>query len=428
MGSLYGFQVAKQATLNPTNLFSTIARHLAEQDPIRKQLLIDIIRKADPITRATMSPTDQFEKFLLPLLSPPNSKTPLQPTVLVIDAFDECGNLGNRRELLNILTTRAHEFPATVRLIVTSRYEEDVQKALESRTSDLCLLKMEQIPKDSTKQDIYSYVHATLKDVSGLGSSQYASDLTTLAIAAEQSFQWASTACLFIKNEDDQDGGMSPKRRLKQVLRSNKGLDQLYHTIFDQKFALSNLENLQLLRIILGCLVCAQEPLSLRAIISLGTEQSATFDPEFDPDDYHRLARKLSSLVTGTQNLDTPLIALHTSFTDFLGDKARSSEKYSVDPVAFHQHLAAGCLHTMSAELRFNLCGLSTSFMKNKEIENIDQLIGEHISESLSYACRFWPYHLCQLDNWAEVEMLRGSVARLLNDRVLEWLEVMSTF
>lgn len=174
---------------------------------------------------------------------------------------------------------------------------------------------------------------------------------------------------------------------------------------------------------VLGCLAYAREPLCLRAIISIVTALSAP--PTVAPDTFQWIARKLSSLVMGTEDLDTPLVAFHTSFIDFLQDMKRS-QSYFVNPSEFHHLLATRCLFLMEASLHFNICNVPTSFKPNTEIENIQELIHEHIPDALSYACRFWTYHLWQLGAWSELEGFRKSVTALLSDRVLEWLEVMS--
>lgn len=247
--------------------------------------------------------------------------------------------------------------------------------------------------------------------------------LAKLALAAEESFQWASTACLFIRNEDDGDGVLGPEDRLSRVLRSNEGLDNIYQTVLDQHFSASMLNTLEPPLALLGCIAYAREPLCLRTITSLVTISSDS--PNFTLNQFHRIARKLSCLVMGTQDLETPLVALHTSFTDFLLDEKRST-KYFVDPLKFHEHLAARCLDIMDARLQFNICRIPTSSKPNTQIENIQQLIQKHIPDALLYACKFWAYHLSQLGAWTKSDGLMNSVTALLSDRVLEWLEVMS--
>lgn len=434
LGSLYSFQVAQQATLNPTNLFSTIARHLAQYDPSRKQRLVEIIRENDSIIPEATSPTKQFEDLLLALLTRDKQQIATKPTVIVIDAFDECGDFEARRETLNILTHRIHELPADVRFIITSRYEEDVQRALGSLPKDTCLLKMEDIPEDSTKHDIHAYVHHELQDVRGLESDDYVSKLSELAIAAEKSFQWASTACRFIRigNDDARKTKKTkitnPQLRLQEILQTKAGLDPLYRLILNQHYEDLDDEALRPLHAILGCLVYAQEPLPLRAIIDLAADSPNARDPDtkFDVDDfYHGIAQTLSSLVTGTQDLKTPLIALHTSFTDFLSDETRGGQ-YFIKAEPFRERLSIGCLKCMRKRLKFNIGKLATSFKRNDDVENIEALIQENISIALSYACRFWPYHLSKVSGWTESEGLGASVVALLGDRVLEWLEVIS--
>lgn len=423
LGSMYSFQAAKQATLNQTNLFSTIARHLAQRSPLLRKRLHRIMAKTDPIMRGTSSPKDQFEKLLLPLLAHRNDQAAVHPILIIIDAFDECGNIGSRGELLNILTRRAGEIPPGIRILVTSRYEPDVQDALTSQSNNVCLLKMEEIPRESTYRDIYAYVHEELKDVRGVDAEEFVPQLAKLATAAEESFQWASTACSFIRTQDDGDGVLGPQDRLSQVLQSDQGLDNLYRTVLDRYFGASKRETLEPLLALLGCLAHAGEPLSLRTMVSLSAISPALPNRRLNAS--HLIAQKLSSLVIGTQGLDTPLVALHTSFTDFLREDARS-QTYFVDPLEFHKRLASRSIKLMEADLRFNICDVETSFQPNDQIKNLQQRIQDHISNALVYACKFWAYHLSKLADWTESEALRRAVTGLLSARFLWWLEVMS--
>lgn len=425
LGSLYRFQRANQTTLNPTNLFSTIARHFGERDVFWEQNLVNIIRASDKYTQKSLSPTEQFDKFLVALLNRSRKQLAIQPTVIIIDAFDESENIDERGETLRILMRRAHELPAGVRLLVTSRFELDVQKELESQMHMVCLLKMEDIPERNTRDDIYAYVHDVLKDVYGLSlTPDIIKQFTELALAAEQSFQWASAACSFIKTGVDKDASKSPRTRLEEVLRHRRGLDGLYHMILDENFGSSAFgpeDPLPPYQVILGSLVCSREPLSLRSLVGLCAAPGLGAD-EYE---YQRQARAIASLVTGTHDLLTPLVPLHTSFTDFLSDSARS-KVYFVDAPSFQKRLAMDCLHVMHSNLCFNICKIPTSFRPNDEIENIEELIKANISSALSYACRQWPYHLSQLPNWAESPSFSNSVTALLEGHFLEWLEVMS--
>lgn len=423
LGSMYSFQATNQAHLNPTNLFSTIARHLSQHSQLLKKRLHKILIKSHHTIRATASPKEQFENFILLLLAERDVQIATQPIVIIIDAFDACGNIGTRREILEILTRRAHELPSYFRILITSRYEPDVLDALTSPLKNVGVMMMEHVPKESTEHDINAYVRDALGGVRGMTMERSVSQLTMLASAAEESFQWASTACLFIRNEDDGNDMLDPEGRLLQVVRSSEGLDSLYRTVLDRHFGTSTSKMLEPLLALLGCLACAREPLCLHAIVSLSTTESTL--PNEDLDTFHQIARKLSSLIIGTQDLETPLVVLHSSFLYFLVDENRS-QKYFVDPLKFHKTLASNSLGVMKRSLRFNICDLPTSLKPNAEIENIHKLVREHIPDALSYACRSWAYHLSQVDTWIESDGLRESVTALLRNYVLEWLEVMS--
>lgn len=185
LGSLYGFQAANQATLNPTNLFSTIARHLADRNPARKQRLLNVIRQCDPIKRATSSPAEQFEEFVL---TQAMEDTITIPLVVIIEALDESGDVKSRRDVLDTLERCAHELPPGIRLIITSRLEHDVQRVLKIISDKNSLLMMEHIPAEDTRQDIHAYVHYMLKGVDALNSERYVPRIAALAITTEESF------------------------------------------------------------------------------------------------------------------------------------------------------------------------------------------------------------------------------------------------
>jgi hypothetical protein len=90
-----------------------------------------------------------------------------------------------------------------LRVVVTSRFEKDIQEALQSRKAlDVDYMLMEDIPTDLTARDIALYVHDALGDVQDLEPT----DLNRVATAADDSFQWASTARRYICNSDDERG------------------------------------------------------------------------------------------------------------------------------------------------------------------------------------------------------------------------------
>ncbi|KAF8299315.1 hypothetical protein DL93DRAFT_2028324, partial [Clavulina sp. PMI_390] len=130
LGGFYCFSAANQAALHPSKLFSTLALQLAAQNKHMQQRLLSIIQSADAHTRASLSPTQQLETFLLPLLKPSDTSPTPAHTVMIIDALDESGTVSTRAEILQLLAKLGSMLPSTVHILITSRFEHDIQKTL----------------------------------------------------------------------------------------------------------------------------------------------------------------------------------------------------------------------------------------------------------------------------------------------------------
>ncbi|KAF8292340.1 hypothetical protein DL93DRAFT_2036131, partial [Clavulina sp. PMI_390] len=128
LGAYYCFNTAHQAQLNPSNLFSTIACQLAARDKATEKHLISLTQGCDIFIQKSTNPSVQLNTFLLPLLTPPSDLASTQPhKIIVIDAVDESGNIRERKAILRCLTEVGSQLPYNVRILVTSRFEIDVQ-------------------------------------------------------------------------------------------------------------------------------------------------------------------------------------------------------------------------------------------------------------------------------------------------------------
>jgi hypothetical protein len=81
-------------------------------------------------------------------------------------------------------------------------------------------------------------------------------------------------------------------------------------------------------------------------------------------------------------------------------------------------------MDVMNRELRFNICGIPTSFQANCDIDKIYDRIRENIPSHLRYACHFWARHFTYLQPLNQQAQLK--LIALLRKHFLEWLEVMS--
>lgn len=428
LGSFYAFDESRQAALNPGTLFSTIARNLADCDAARKKALVEAIRH-NMALRKSQSASEQFDEFIVA----PSSQVPaIGDTVIVVDGFDESSNVIGRRALLSILTARASDIPTGLKFIVTSRFESDVQNALEkdTRPPGVDLFLLDDVPEYSTSRDIAKFIHHTLGSVKPL--KQHTTDLDRLSMMAEHSFQWAATACRFVLAVDN-GFGAAPTRRLAWLIQSDdafeksprnphRRLHQLYTAIPDRNFSDAAPDVLSSLKSILGLMICAAEPLTLRSLIAL----SLSYDTPTEDDLYEcqHIFRSMGSLISGVHDLDTVVKPLHASFTDYLGDGEKSG-KYSVDVAESKVQITRRCFEIMHGGLRFNICNFPTSFRRNSEIENLASKVSTKISFLLSYSSRHWPHHVSELGN-STSGYIESLVLHLLQDQFLYWLEVMS--
>ena len=415
LGSLYCCDYKNKTSLNPSSLFSTIAQHLADRDSLRKHRLLAAI-KDDKAIRTTKICRQQYQHFIVT----PSSDLPIVgETVIVIDAFDEIGSVEDRAEVLDILSRHAHELPPGLRIVVTSRFEHDIQAALQSpKAMDTDYMLMEDIPTNLTARDISLYVHNMMDDVEGLELA----DLNKLATAAGTSFQWASTACRYIRNNHDGRGTRGPQHRLPLFLSSNQGLDELYTRILEEHFGEESPKGLERLKLVLGCILGAEEPISLRTLSELIPRESGE-NAATNLQNLQRIVRHLASLLVNTHDIQQQISPFHTSFADFLRGVKRH-HKYLINIDQANYCLAIGCLEVMEQELRFNICQIPTSYKANQDIEHLGALARQNISTHLLYASHFWARHFSRLTNVDDT--VSWKLLELLSCRFLEWLEVMS--
>ena len=77
--------------------------------------------------------------------------------------------------------------------------------------------------------------------------------------------------------------------------------------------------------------------------------------------------------------------------------------------------------------LKFNICGLGTSYRLKKDIPDLANRISTFIPEALRYSSLFWVTHLLQTNLPPDSEEVLSAVSELLKSpKALFWLEVLS--
>jgi hypothetical protein len=412
-GSYYGFD-KNQPLANLTNLFSTIARDLAERDDSRKQRLINAI-KNDIEIRTSGHCKIQFEHFIVASFK---DEKAAGKTVVFIDAFDESGDAPARADALAILTNQALEFPPGLRIVVTSRYEPDIQDALRSPLPPgVDIMFVDDVPKDQTSRDIAKYVYSEFTTEI---RRKHEMQLRDLIQKAGTSFQWAATACRFIR---DSKAGARLQEQIAKVLNSDDRLYGLYRTVM--KAHCDPLVEIEVKRVksILGRIICAQEPLSFQALIHLVPPNSILTpdDPE-DKELQRGILKHLGSLLSGTHSDHDPIAPFHSSYRDFLCDPEHNQD-FWINKDEVNQDMALACFRMMDQSLKFNICQIPTSFLRNAEIPNIKDLREKHIPSHLYYACQFWGVHVSAT---LSGKFAQKCMESFFQKDFLHWLEVMS--
>ncbi|KIJ39155.1 hypothetical protein M422DRAFT_258041 [Sphaerobolus stellatus SS14] len=380
LGAFFRFDRNHQATNQLDRVFSSLIYNLALWDKNFRRQLLSTYEKG---SFQTMTYETQWKMFVEPATHLKDCI--VGPVLIVIDALDESGDIDSRKALLRWLTEHAAQLPSNFRIIVTSRPEWDINEAKQDNVKRMDLKD----EKDEAQKDLAIYLKDQLGALPGANLSGLQSDYKRLAQMADGLFQWAFTACLFIKQMGK---GLTLKERFMNfftpaagVPSFGKDLDDLYSFILGEKFKLDDPTVKKRFTSVLGQILGAAQPLSCNTLQSLHTTRDISHGVKL-------IVQELGSVLSGIAKDDEPIQPYHTSFRDFLTDKNRSGKWY-IDLVDANHSMTLGCFYTMNAGLQFNLCNLPSSFHSNEEMlpPSVEK---EVISEPLKYACQFWVFHL----------------------------------
>ena len=330
------------------------------------------------------------------------------PIVLIIDALDECGSEADRKILLRVLSKGFSDLPSFIRVMVVSRPELDIQRALGSHSA----LRPYPLDIDSVtnKDDVSEFIRHRLEEIrmaDGCLGEHWPGDdkISSLVNGAEGLFIWASTACLYIE-----DG--YPSLRLSELVNkqpdSNSSgpftqLDSLYKTGLQS----ARFWNDRLLRSdccnILGVILCARVPLSYSVIdtlLALPQERSSL--------------KSISRLRCVLHVSETERIRiLHPSFHEYLSERCQD-QPWSIDLEHHNKELALRCIDLLDKELRENICDMTLPYLSRKKT----------LPEAISYACKFWIEHICLVSDVTDDILER--MYDFLDKHLLHWMEALA--
>ncbi|KZP10330.1 WD40 repeat-like protein [Athelia psychrophila] len=399
-GAFLFFNRNSPAQSSPDGVIRTIAYQLAFSNAALRDAICHAIEQDTQIATRTLDA--QFKALLMTM-----------PMVIVLDAFDECGDAESRRALVYLLITNLPLLPHHFRFFITSRPELDLKNAFGSHPAikSVTLSAAEW----SSASDVVYYLRHELHALYQARTEKFGS-------RAGNSFIWAATGIRYLHAAADLDEN-SPARFLSDLAYDTGTLSQQAFSLADlYTTALRSASNwapntasTETCRRILGIVVLGRIPLTDEAIDHILSLEG--------PKSCRPILRKLGCLLQWSEGL--PVRTLHVSFADYLIDgRACGDQPWFIDESKHHADYTIGCLHVMKKLLRFNICELKTSYLMNRDVEGLTERVVSSIPSSLAYACRFWPEHLRNANT--RDDNVRQLILEFFRASFLYWLEVLS--
>ena len=406
-------------------IFPTLAFQLAHRYPQFREQLLLVLRANHDVERESLS--SQVEKLIVRPL-----KETRIPTLIIIDALDECKDKEPASALLSVLSRYVHEIPE-VKFFITGRPEPPIRQGfrLKSLRPITDVLKLHDVKRSSVDEDIKLYLRTHLTNIRDIQSdcefpedwpSSY--DINILCKKAGGLFIYASTVVKFVASKYH-----LPTERLDLIILRSKGatheggIDLLYTQILELAFHDADPGEQELysrFRNVVGAVLLAFHPLSRKALSILLRNHGT-------PSHISATLRFLHSLLNVPDGEDEPIRVFHKSFPDFLTDRTRcKDERFFVDPAVHHEDVLFSCLGLMKKNLKKNICNLEDYAV----VSEVDDLLARRetcIGSSLEYACRFWTRHLANVSgDGPRVKQIQEAIEDFFTKLLLCWIEVLS--
>lgn len=168
LGALIFFDRTKPRESHPRNFICGLASQLGRFDSRLGDVMIQAIDNK-PSVLGQAGYQEMFTKLLSEPLRVVTDMPVKGPTVIVIDAMDECGEAAwDRRELMKVLVAELATLPPTFRWIIASRPENDLRNHLAKPN----ILSHALTPEsDETRRDIEAMLRHKLTEI--IDENQY---------------------------------------------------------------------------------------------------------------------------------------------------------------------------------------------------------------------------------------------------------------
>jgi len=406
-------------------IFPTLAFQLAYRYPPFRKELLQVLRAHRDVVRESLC--SQMEKLIVG----PLTATGI-PTLIIIDALDECKDEQPASAILSILSRYVDKIPKA-KFFITGRPEAPIRSGfrLKSLLPITEVLKLHEVKPEIVDDDIKQFFQATLADLAEHRSDcdstvdwPSPSDVEILCKKAAGFFIYASTVVKFVGS-----GLGLPTKSLALITslpqstteEGKSGVDQLYTQVLQQAFHILHADNSQQylhFRTVVGTILLISNPLSIKGLSEL---------LGCDKPHIRNTMRPLHSLLLVPESTEDPIQVFHKSFPDFLLDPGRCQDKrFFVEPASHHAEILLACLRLVEKRLKKNICNLD-DYAVLSEVKDLSTQKKTHIGDALEYACRFWTKHLLKIPSSSPyAEEVEKAIDKFFTVYLLHWIEVLA--
>jgi hypothetical protein len=235
-------------------------------------------------------------------------------------------------------------------------------------------------------------------------------------------FQWGAVACARIRGQSNPQSVIQHILELKSDNNTLDPLNNAINILYEDslKQAFPKINNDPLLKYnykqVVGAIVAAKEPLAIAKIAQFA---------RIEINDVNHLLKNLGCVISVESERGMEIAHIsHPSFFDFItNEKCCKNDVFFIDYIQASQMMAMSTLKIMKTGLKFNICGLETSYLMNDAVTNLTSHIKTAIPVHLSYSCHFWAHHI--KDTSFEYT-LSEEVKSFMEESLLYWLEALS--
>ncbi|EJP61137.1 vegetative incompatibility protein HET-E-1 [Beauveria bassiana ARSEF 2860] len=420
LGGSFFFKRTESDRSNAGRLFTTIAVQLAERLPSVAGYVRNVI-EADP-TISAKGLGEQFRKLIQHPVKAAQ-QTLSKPMTVVIDALDECETDQDVTTIIKLLLQSDLRQAGPLKFLITSRYEPPIRLGFSDSHGKFIEFPLHEIPPRMIERGIAIFLKFRICEIrrqhniaTSWPSQAMLEDLLKRSVPL---FISAATACRFI--EDNRQGEGGPDSRLRQILQHEAygDFDQTYMPILNQMVqglkGTSRRNAITEFKKIVGSIVTLSSPLGVISLANLLGIAVERVD--------NRLQMFHSVLDIPTDST-APVRIFHESFREYLvHSDPEDKHQFWVDEKATHNMLAERCLRLLSenGRLKQDICGLAapgkTRFSVGKH--QIDHCLPPEVQ----YATLYWVRHL----KGSGAKLCDGhQVLQFLQCYFLHWLEALS--